>query len=67
MQGTAAAGNCQGKTGTLRSVASLSGYCLARDGHTLAFAFLANDVANPDEVHSIEGNDMAPALAEYNG
>jgi D-alanyl-D-alanine carboxypeptidase/D-alanyl-D-alanine-endopeptidase (penicillin-binding protein 4) len=67
MQGTAAQGHCQGKTGTLHSVANLSGYCLARDGHTLAFAFLANDVANPDEVHSIEGNDMAPVLASYNG
>ncbi len=67
MQGTAAAGRCQGKTGTLHSVAALAGYCLARDGHTLAFAFLANDVANPDEVHAIEGNDMAPVLAKYDG
>jgi D-alanyl-D-alanine carboxypeptidase/D-alanyl-D-alanine-endopeptidase (penicillin-binding protein 4) len=67
MRGTAAAGRCTGKTGTLRSVANLSGYCLARDGHTLAFAILANGVASPDEVHTIEGNDMAPALARYNG
>ena len=67
MQGTAAQGRCQGKTGSLHSVANLSGYCLAQDGHTLAFAFLANDVPNPDEVHAIEGDDMAPVLANYDG
>jgi serine-type D-Ala-D-Ala carboxypeptidase/endopeptidase (penicillin-binding protein 4) len=67
MRGTEAAGRCQGKTGSLQSVANLSGYCLARDGHTLAFAFLANGVSNPDQVHLIEGNDMAPVLAKYNG
>jgi D-alanyl-D-alanine carboxypeptidase/D-alanyl-D-alanine-endopeptidase (penicillin-binding protein 4) len=67
MQGTPAQGRCQGKTGTLHSVASLAGYCRARDGHTLAFAILANGVADPDYVHGIEGNDMAPALARYDG
>jgi serine-type D-Ala-D-Ala carboxypeptidase/endopeptidase (penicillin-binding protein 4) len=67
MRGTAAAGRCQGKTGSLQHVANLSGYCLARDGDTLAFAFLANGVANPDGVHSIEGDDMAPVLAKYDG
>ena len=67
MRGTAAQGRCQGKTGTLQSVASLAGYCLARDGHTLAFAILANSVSNPDAVHAIEGNDMAPVLANYGG
>lgn len=67
MQGTPAAGRCQGKTGSLEHVANLSGYCQARDGHTLAFAFLANGVANPDQVHAIEGDDMAPVLARYDG
>jgi D-alanyl-D-alanine carboxypeptidase/D-alanyl-D-alanine-endopeptidase (penicillin-binding protein 4) len=67
MQGTPAAGNCQGKTGTLEHVANLAGYCRARDGHTLVFAFLANGLANPDAVHAIEGNDMAPVLASYDG
>ena len=38
MQGTAAAGRCQGKTGTLHDVSNLAGYCRAADGHTLAFA-----------------------------
>jgi D-alanyl-D-alanine carboxypeptidase/D-alanyl-D-alanine-endopeptidase (penicillin-binding protein 4) len=67
MRGTAAQGVCQGKTGSLHSVANLAGYCRARDGHTLAFAFLANAVGNPDQVHSIEGNEMAPVLASYDG
>ena len=67
MRGTAAQGRCQGKTGTLHSVANLSGYCLARDGHTLAFAILANAVRNPDAVHSMEANGMAPVLAKYDG
>jgi D-alanyl-D-alanine carboxypeptidase/D-alanyl-D-alanine-endopeptidase (penicillin-binding protein 4) len=66
-RGTAADGRCQGKTGTLHSVANLSGYCRARDGHTLAFAILANSVSNPDAVHAIEANQMAPLLARYNG
>lgn len=67
MQGTAAHGACHGKTGTLSDVAALAGYCHATDGHELAFAFLANGLSNPDYVHSVEGNQMAPALARYDG
>jgi serine-type D-Ala-D-Ala carboxypeptidase/endopeptidase (penicillin-binding protein 4) len=64
--GTPAQGDCRGKTGTLHDVANLVGYCQARDGHTLAFAFLANGLGNPDYVHSVEAN-MTVALAKYNG
>jgi D-alanyl-D-alanine carboxypeptidase/D-alanyl-D-alanine-endopeptidase (penicillin-binding protein 4) len=67
MNGTAAQGNCHGKTGSLHDVADLAGYCRARDGHTLAFAFLINSTSNPDYVHSVEGNQMAVALANYDG
>ena len=67
MRGTPAQGVCHGKTGTLRDVANLAGYCQARDGHELAFAFLANGVSSPGYVHSVEGNGMAPALARYDG
>ena len=67
MQGTAAQGNCRGKTGTLHDVASLVGYCHARDGHMLVFAFLANGLTNPDYAHQVEGDQMAPALAKYDG
>ena len=67
MVGTAAQRACHAKTGTLHDVAALAGYCQARDGHELAFAFLANGVGSPDYVHYIEGNKMAAALAKYNG
>ena len=67
MQGTGVRGRCRGKTGTLHSVANLSGYCHAKDGHTLVFAFLVNRVGNPNYVHSIEANRMAEALIRYDG
>jgi D-alanyl-D-alanine carboxypeptidase/D-alanyl-D-alanine-endopeptidase (penicillin-binding protein 4) len=64
--GTIAAGDCRGKTGTLHDVANLAGYCTGKDGHTLAFAFLANGLGDPDYVHSVEAN-MTVALANYDG
>jgi D-alanyl-D-alanine carboxypeptidase/D-alanyl-D-alanine-endopeptidase (penicillin-binding protein 4) len=67
MNGTIAQGNCHGKTGTLHDVANLVGYCHARDGHSLAFAFLINSIVSPDYVHSVEANQMAVALASYDG
>jgi serine-type D-Ala-D-Ala carboxypeptidase/endopeptidase (penicillin-binding protein 4) len=66
MNGTIAEGRCQGKTGTLRDAANLVGYCAAKDGHTLAFAFLINSVFNTDVTHKLEAN-MAVTLAKYNG
>ncbi len=65
--GTAAQGVCHAKTGTLRDVAALAGYCHARDGHELAFAFLANGIGNPDYVHMVEADTLAAALARYDG
>ncbi len=67
MTGAGVRGRCRGKTGSLHSVANLSGYCLANDGHTLVFAILANRVGNPDYVHSVEANRMAEAMIRYNG
>jgi D-alanyl-D-alanine carboxypeptidase/D-alanyl-D-alanine-endopeptidase (penicillin-binding protein 4) len=66
MQGTLAQGNCRGKTGTLSDVANLAGYCVARNGDTLVFAFLMNSVGNTDYSHAVEAH-MAVALANYNG
>jgi D-alanyl-D-alanine carboxypeptidase/D-alanyl-D-alanine-endopeptidase (penicillin-binding protein 4) len=66
MQGTLGQGNCRGKTGTLRDVANLAGYCRARDGHTLVFAFMSNRIGNPDFVHQVEAG-MAVSLAKYDG
>jgi serine-type D-Ala-D-Ala carboxypeptidase/endopeptidase (penicillin-binding protein 4) len=64
--GTIAVGDCRGKTGTLHDVANLAGYCTAEDGHTLAFAFLANGLGDPDFVHEVEASMTVP-LATYNG
>ncbi|MBV8218585.1 MAG: D-alanyl-D-alanine carboxypeptidase/D-alanyl-D-alanine-endopeptidase [Solirubrobacterales bacterium] len=64
--GTIATGQCRGKTGTLHDVANLAGYCRARDGQTLAFAFLANGLGDPDFVHEVEASMTVP-LVNYNG
>ena len=66
-RGTIAQGRCRGKTGTLRDVANLAGYCHARDGHTLAFAFLSDAISNPGYVHGVVQPRMTSALAAYDG
>ncbi len=45
LRSTPAAEVCRGKTGTLNRVSTLAGLCVTRQGHTVAFAFLMNDVA----------------------
>ena len=62
MEGTAAEGNCQTKTGTLSDVAALSGYCQA-GGHTIAFSILFNS-ANVDSARTAQDR-MAAAIARY--
>ncbi len=62
MEGTAAEGNCQTKTGTLSDVSALSGYCEA-DNHTIAFSLLMNS-ANLDAARSAQDR-MAAAIARY--
>jgi serine-type D-Ala-D-Ala carboxypeptidase/endopeptidase (penicillin-binding protein 4) len=44
MRGTAAAGRCTAKTGTLIGVSALSGYCTTTGGRALAFSFIENRV-----------------------
>lgn len=44
MKGTAAAGRCHAKTGTLTGVSALSGYCYNRSGRKFAFSILMNSV-----------------------
>jgi D-alanyl-D-alanine carboxypeptidase/D-alanyl-D-alanine-endopeptidase (penicillin-binding protein 4) len=65
MRNTPAVGRCQAKTGTLRGVSALSGYCLATNGHTLAFSFLENAV-NATAAKKIEDR-MVPNLVRYSG
>jgi serine-type D-Ala-D-Ala carboxypeptidase/endopeptidase (penicillin-binding protein 4) len=63
MRGTRAAGNCQGKTGTLTGVSNLVGYCQAADGHTLAFAIFTDDI--PTETAHTFQDHMAITVADY--
>jgi D-alanyl-D-alanine carboxypeptidase/D-alanyl-D-alanine-endopeptidase (penicillin-binding protein 4) len=63
MRGTYAQGRCRGKTGTLSAVSNLVGYCTARNGDQLAFAFLLSHI-DPDYAHPIQDR-MALALADY--
>jgi D-alanyl-D-alanine carboxypeptidase len=42
------------------------GYCTARNGDTLTFAYLLNGLANSTYGHTVEAN-MAVALANYRG
>jgi len=65
MRGTYAQGRCRGKTGSLHDVSNVVGYCRARDGHTLAYAFLMNGIY-PDYAHPIQDR-MQVAVARYDG
>lgn len=65
MRGTYAQGRCRGKTGTLHNVSNLVGYCHARDGNTLAYALLMNNIS-PTYAHPIQDR-MVVALAKYDG
>ncbi|MEA2306984.1 MAG: hypothetical protein QOH43_4264 [Solirubrobacteraceae bacterium] len=63
MRGTAAAGRCPAKTGTLRGVSALSGYCRTAAGDLIAFSLIENQVyaagAKPIE------DRMVAAIARY--
>jgi serine-type D-Ala-D-Ala carboxypeptidase/endopeptidase (penicillin-binding protein 4) len=63
MRHTAAAGRCQGKTGTLTGVSNLVGYCQSLSGHLLAFAFF-NDGISTTAAHTFQDH-MAITLASY--
>lgn len=47
MRGTAAAGRCRAKTGTLSNVSALAGWCTTLGRRTVAFAILMNGVSVP--------------------
>jgi len=64
MRGTAAAGRCSGKTGTLRGVSALSGYCTTTSGRHVVFSFLENGVGYGAK--AVE-DGMVAALARYAG
>jgi D-alanyl-D-alanine carboxypeptidase/D-alanyl-D-alanine-endopeptidase (penicillin-binding protein 4) len=66
MRGTAAAGNCHAKTGTLNRVSALSGYCF-RGGddaeHAVVFSLLMNRV-DVNRAHVIQDR-MTALIARY--
>jgi D-alanyl-D-alanine carboxypeptidase/D-alanyl-D-alanine-endopeptidase (penicillin-binding protein 4) len=64
MNGTAAAGNCHTKTGTLSDVSALSGYCRA-GRHLIAFSILMNSLGSIDAARRAQ-DAMAAAVARYN-
>jgi serine-type D-Ala-D-Ala carboxypeptidase/endopeptidase (penicillin-binding protein 4) len=65
MRGTAAAGRCRAKTGTLIGVSALAGYCKSRSGHRIAFAILMNRVSIWS-AHRAQDR-IAATLAAYRG
>ncbi|MEA2154000.1 MAG: hypothetical protein QOE11_140 [Solirubrobacteraceae bacterium] len=65
MRGTPAAGNCQVKTGTLRLVSALAGYCHTAGGRDVVFALQSNR-ANTFRAKAREDR-MAAAIARLDG
>jgi D-alanyl-D-alanine carboxypeptidase/D-alanyl-D-alanine-endopeptidase (penicillin-binding protein 4) len=65
MRGTAAAGRCSAKTGTLIGVSALSGYCTTTGGVKVAFSFLENQVCNSC-AKKVEDR-MVSAIAKLDG
>jgi D-alanyl-D-alanine carboxypeptidase/D-alanyl-D-alanine-endopeptidase (penicillin-binding protein 4) len=66
MRGTAAAGNCHLKTGTLTRVSALSGYCFRGGddaGHAVIFSMLMNNV-DVNRAHMIQDR-MAALIARF--
>jgi len=63
MRGTAAQDRCHAKTGTLRDVSALAGFCTTTGGERVAFAFLMNRVY-PRGARVLQDR-MTVALAGY--
>ncbi|HVE68418.1 MAG TPA: D-alanyl-D-alanine carboxypeptidase/D-alanyl-D-alanine-endopeptidase [Solirubrobacteraceae bacterium] len=63
MCGTRASGRCRGKTGTLRGVSALSGYCDVGGERVVAFSILMNGV-DVGGARSLQ-NRMGAAIAAY--
>lgn len=63
MRGSAAAGRCAAKTGTLTGTSALSGYCFRGDGEATIFSILNNRV-NTDRARAAQDR-MAALIARY--
>jgi D-alanyl-D-alanine carboxypeptidase/D-alanyl-D-alanine-endopeptidase (penicillin-binding protein 4) len=64
MEGTAAAGRCRAKTGTISGVSTLSGYCNAGHGEKVAFSLLMNGVSSYDAARNVQ-DKMVVEIARY--
>jgi D-alanyl-D-alanine carboxypeptidase/D-alanyl-D-alanine-endopeptidase (penicillin-binding protein 4) len=64
MEGTAAAGRCRTKTGTLTGVSALSGYCFNRSGRLMIFSTLMASVYDLGLAHR-EQDRIAAIVASY--
>ena len=62
--GTAAAGRCRTKTGTLTGVSALSGYCFNRSGRVMIFSILMGSVYDLGLAH-YEQDRIAAMIASY--
>jgi D-alanyl-D-alanine carboxypeptidase/D-alanyl-D-alanine-endopeptidase (penicillin-binding protein 4) len=63
MRGSAAAGRCAAKTGTLTGTSALSGYCFRANGEATVFSIL-NDRVNTDRARAAQDR-MAALIARY--
>ncbi len=59
MQKTVAEGNVRAKTGTVTGISSLAGYCLAANGHQLAFCII-----NQGVMHQSDGRNFQDKVCE---
>ncbi|HVY77137.1 MAG TPA: D-alanyl-D-alanine carboxypeptidase/D-alanyl-D-alanine-endopeptidase [Solirubrobacterales bacterium] len=64
MHGTAAYGRCRTKTGTIRAVSNLSGYCFNRSGRVMIFSILMAGVRDLSLAH-LEQDLIASEVASY--
>ncbi len=67
MKGTVAAGNVRAKTGTLPTIAGLSGYVTSAAGERLAFTILINNYTESSNLRRSYLDEIAVLLASFNG
>ncbi len=67
MKGTVAEANFRGKTGTIDQVSALSGYVTTAAGEQLVVSILVNNVGGPTRTRTSLADDIATALASFNG
>ncbi len=67
MKGTPAAGNMRAKTGTLSSVASLSGYVTSAAGERLVFSIMLNNYPESSIMSRNHIDSIAVLIASYKG